>query len=85
MSLFDMRIERPGLKILVEYDPKLDEVVFRSNQRVFALKPEQLMEAVERRVDDARYRPITEDERVREIRERFGPEQPLPPRRRPKR
>lgn len=85
----NIQIQLPDKRINITYDKALNEVVFRvndaSNLKTLALTPDELLEAVQRRVDDGRYRPISEEDRAREIKERFGPEQPLPVRKRPRR
>lgn len=67
-----MNVRRLNMNHILEYNAQLDEVVLRRPGAVLALSYDAFVEAFERRVDDERYRPISEEDRAREERERTG-------------
>lgn len=70
MRSSSMSVIRPGKWATVSYDWNTDEVIVRLNEtgkdaRVMALPFDKFIEAFERRIDDDRYRPISEAKRAR--------------------
>lgn len=65
-----MKVMRAGICFTLEYSKDTDELIIRSGLKTMAIRPEAFIEAVERRIDDDRYRPVTETEREKEARER---------------
>lgn len=60
-----MSVRRAGSAFRIDYDAAVDEVVVRTANETLALRPEAFLEAVRRRIDDDRYRPISEEKRAR--------------------
>lgn len=68
-----MTVERDGFgRYLVEYNATTDEIlvrhVLRGESKVLALNFDKFIEAVERRIQDNRYRPISEEQRAKDER-----------------
>ena len=66
-------IQRATSKHTIQYNAGTDEILVLNGQQgtaVLCLRWDELMEAMERRIDDKRYRPISEEDRAREGRER---------------
>lgn len=60
-----MNVRRVGSSFRIDYDATVDEIVVRTADETLALRPEAFMEAMKRRIDDDRYRPISEEKRAR--------------------
>lgn len=64
-----MTVERPGMgRYVIEYNMNTDELLIRyalGNKPAMALGFDQFLEAFERRIDDNRYRPISEEKRAK--------------------
>lgn len=65
-----MDIRRPGMVHILEYNAQTDEVLLQRPEGPMALSYDAFIEAFERRVDDNCYRPMSEEDRARETRER---------------
>lgn len=60
-----MTVRRPGMNHIIEYNAQADEVLLQRPEGLMCLSYEAFVQAFERRVDDNRYRPISEAERAK--------------------
>lgn len=67
-----MYVQRATSKHLIEYNAATDELLIQTPTGPLCLAWDAFLEAVERRIDDSRYRPLTEAERAKEPRDRLG-------------
>jgi hypothetical protein len=57
---------------MIQYNAATDEIIVQAPKGVLCLRWDSFIEALERRISDSRYRPITEETRAQEARERGG-------------
>lgn len=67
-----MPVQRATSKHYIEYNAATDELIIQTPGGPLCLAWDKFIEAILRRIDDDRYRPLTETQRTREAPDHLG-------------
>lgn len=67
-----MPVQRVTSKAMIQYNASTDEMLISNANKTMALRWDEFIEAIERRIQDKMYRPISEESRAQQDRERGG-------------